>query len=77
MFMKRVEAFAVDHGDTSFHTRMALALSRNFYTSIRFEHNYEFAREMALRSYYLMEKLIHHPLDRWDSFSFSEDILFY
>jgi phosphate uptake regulator len=76
-FMKIVKAFAVSHGDTTFHARMALALSRNFYTSIRFEHNYEFAREMALRSYYLMEKMIHHPPEAWNSFSFSEDILYY
>jgi phosphate uptake regulator len=76
-FMKRVKAFAENHGDTTFHARMALALIRNFYTSIRFEHNHEFAREMALRSYYLMEKMIHHPPDNWNSFSFSEDILFY
>lgn len=76
-FMKRVKAFAVNHSDTTFHARMALALIRNFFTSIRFEHNVEFAREMALRSYYLMEKMIHHPPDRWNSFSFSEDILFY
>ena len=35
------------------------------------------AKEMALRSYYLMEKIIHHPPDDWTTFSFSEDILFY
>jgi phosphate uptake regulator len=76
-FMKRVKAFAVNHGDMTFQARMALALSRNFYTSIRFEHKSEFAKEMALRSSYLMEKMIHHPPDHWNSFSFSEDILIY
>jgi len=76
-FLNRVKQFASDHGDTTFHARMGLALSRNFYTSIRFEHHYDFAREMALRSYYLMEKIIHHPPADWNTFSFSEDILFY
>ncbi|MBI5592681.1 MAG: phosphotransferase [Deltaproteobacteria bacterium] len=76
-FMTRVKAFATAHGDTTFNARMALALSRNFYTSIRFEHHYDFAREMALRSYYLMEKIIQHPSADWNTFSFSEDILFY
>lgn len=76
-FLKRVKAFAFDQDDTTFAVRMGLALSRNFYTSIRFEHHYDFAREMALRSYYLMEKIIHHPPVDWKNFSFSEDILFY
>jgi hypothetical protein len=76
-FLNRVKQFASDHDDMTFHARMGLALSRNFYTSIRFEHHYDFAREMALRSYYLMEKIIHHPPADWNTFSFSEDILFY
>jgi phosphate uptake regulator len=76
-FLSRVKQFASDHGDMTFHARMGLALSRNFYTSIRFEHHYDFAREMALRSYYLMEKIIHHPPADWNTFSFSEDILIY
>ena len=76
-FLDRIKQFAADHGDATFHARLGLALSRNFYTSIRFEHNYDFAREMALRSYYLMEKIIQHPPADWDAFSFPEDILFY
>ena len=76
-FMNRVNAFAVEQDDTTFDVRMGLALSRNFYTSTRFEHHYDFAREMALRSYYLMEKIIHHPPEDWKEFTFSEDILFY
>ncbi len=76
-FLNRVKQFASDHGDMTFHARMGLALSRNFYTSIRFEHHHDFAGEMALRSYYLMEKIIHHPHADWNTFSFSEDILFY
>jgi len=77
VFMNRVKEFATYHDDMTFNARMGLALSRNLYTSIRFEHDHDFAKEMALRSYYLMEKIIHHPPDDWTTFSFSEDILFY
>ena len=76
-FLNRVKQFASDHGDRTFTVRLALALSRNFFTSIRFERNSDFAKEMVLRSYYLMEKIIHYPLADWNTFSFSEDILYY
>ena len=76
-FFNLVKQFALEHHDNTFQARMALALSRNFYTSIRFEHNYDFAKEMALRSHYLMEKIAYRSLGNWDSFSFCEDILFY
>ncbi len=76
-FLNRVKEFAEANGDLTFQARLGLALSRNFYTSIRFEHHEDFARDMAMRSYYLMEKLIHHPPSDWSTFSFSEDILFY
>lgn len=77
MFLNLVKRFAQEHDDSEFQIRMALALSRNFYTSIRFEHNYDFAREMMLRAHYLMEKIVHHPSGQWNSFSFPEDILCY
>ncbi len=76
-FLEWVKHFALDHDDACFQFRMALALSRNFYTSIRFEHHDDFAREMALRAHYLMEKIVHHPSGKWESFSFPEDILRY
>ncbi|WP_051328353.1 PhoU domain-containing protein [Desulfatirhabdium butyrativorans] len=69
--------FSKTHQDTTFQARLALGLCRNFYTSIRFEQHQAFAKEMVLRSHYLMEKIRSHA-DRndWGSFSFSEDILF-
>ncbi len=76
-FLDLVIRFAREHEDTTFQVRMALALSRSLYTSIRFEHNTDFAKEMVLRSHYLMEKIVHHTSMNWETFSFPEDILFY
>lgn len=76
-FLDLVFRFAKTHDDTTFQIRLALALSRNFYTSIRFEHNSDFAKEMVLRSHYLMEKIVNHSSADWAAFSFPEDILFY
>ncbi|MFZ3048023.1 MAG: phosphotransferase, partial [Desulfatirhabdiaceae bacterium] len=76
-FLDLVIRFAREHDDTMFQVRMALALSRNFYTSIRFEQHTDFAKEMALRSHYLMEKIVNHTGTNWETFSIPEDILFY
>jgi Ser/Thr protein kinase RdoA (MazF antagonist) len=76
-FLDLTFRFAGEHDDATFQVRMALALSRSFFTSIRFEHNAGFAKEMALRSHYLMEKIVNHASMTWETFSFPEDILFY
>ena len=76
-FLDLVIRFAREHEDTTFQVRMALALSRSFYTSTRFEHNDDFAKDMSLRSHYLMEKIVNHSSLNWETFSFPEDILFY
>ncbi|MEW6260795.1 MAG: PhoU domain-containing protein [Thermodesulfobacteriota bacterium] len=76
-FLDLLLQFSKLQGDTTFQVRLALGLCRNFHTSIRFEQNTGFAKEMVLRSHYLMERIVSHP-DRsnWSSFSFPEDILF-
>ncbi len=76
-FLEMTRLFAAAHADATFQLRMALALSRNFYTSIRFEHNAGFAKEMALRALYLMEKITNHASMKWETFSFPEAVLFY
>jgi Ser/Thr protein kinase RdoA (MazF antagonist) len=69
-------SFAQDNDDTTFEMRMALALSRSFYTSTRFELNHKFARDMFTRSHYLMEKILTHQ-DTVESFIFPKNVLFY
>lgn len=69
--------FANKHGDQTFQARMALALARSFYTSIRFELNYRFARAMYLRAQFLMEQLVAHQGGEWEEFELRTDILFY
>lgn len=76
-FLDFLLRFSNTHHDTTFQARLALGLCRNFYTSMRYEQQTGFAKEMVLRSHYLMEKIASHP-DRsgWTTFSFPEDILF-
>ena len=68
--------FALDQNDTTFETRLALALARSFYTSTRFELNQTFAKRMFMSAYYLMEKLLSHN-NNWETFRLPEEILFY
>ncbi|MFZ5426611.1 MAG: PhoU domain-containing protein [Thermodesulfobacteriota bacterium] len=50
--------FAAENGDETFEARLALGLVRSFITSIRFEFNHRFAKEMFQRGVYLMRALI-------------------
>jgi aminoglycoside phosphotransferase (APT) family kinase protein len=75
-FFTFFSAFARRHDDGGFEVRMTLALARSFYTSSRFELNYAFAREMYLRSQFLMEKLVAHQGD-WTTYRLPRRILFY
>jgi phosphate uptake regulator len=49
--------------DETFQARLALALSRSFFTSTRFELSPQFAKEMFLRAHFLMERLAAHQGD--------------
>ncbi|GBC59631.1 hypothetical protein DENIS_0570 [Desulfonema ishimotonii] len=69
--------FAEKNNDRTFEIRLALALARSFYTSTRFELNYDFAREMTLRSHFLMEKISAHEGKSWETFRLPESVLFY
>ncbi|MBL0732574.1 MAG: phosphotransferase [Desulfosarcina sp.] len=71
--------FCEKEGDTTFDARLTLALARSFLTSTRFELNDTFAREMALRSNFLMEKIIcfHETKRPWPEFNLPEAILYY
>ncbi|MBF0510523.1 MAG: phosphotransferase, partial [Deltaproteobacteria bacterium] len=70
---------ALSWQDRTFNARLALALSRSFYTSTRFELNKEFAREMYLRAHFLMEKVAGYGAagGSWTDFVFPLSVLYY
>ncbi len=59
--------------DETFQARLALALSRSFFTSTRFELSPQFAKEMFLRAHFLMERLTSHQ-GAWDTFTVPEHL---
>jgi len=71
--------FCEKEGDTTFDARLTLALARSFLSSIRFELNDTFAREMSLRANFLMEKIICFNEEKrpWLEFRLPEEILYY
>jgi phosphate uptake regulator len=75
-FFNYAREFAREHNDRTFEVRMAFALVRSFYTSTRFELNFEFAREMFLRAHFLMEKILNHHPRPWETFQLKSDILY-
>ncbi len=77
IFHDFVKSFAAERGDATYEARLALALSRAFYTSTRFELNHRFAKEMFHRSAYLMEKIVDHKdAGDWEAFRLPENILY-
>jgi len=77
IFHDFVKSFAAEREDATYEARLALALSRAFYTSTRFELNHRFAKEMFMRSTYLMEKIAgHNGSGPWESFRLPENILY-
>ncbi|MBF0102106.1 MAG: phosphotransferase [Desulfobacterales bacterium] len=71
------KTFAKEKKDDTFEIRMALALARSLYTSSRFEMNYMFAKEMYLRSHYLLEKVSSFKTKDPKTFHLPTDILYY
>lgn len=70
------ENFAKENEDKTFHYRLGLGLVRSFTTSTRFELNKEFAKEMFLRSSYLINHLLEH-IESPEKFEVPLDILIY
>ena len=72
-------SLAEEWGDATFDARLALALARSFFTSTRFELNAEFAKEMCLRAYYLLEKVVARSAagGAWADFELPSSVLFY
>jgi phosphate uptake regulator/Ser/Thr protein kinase RdoA (MazF antagonist) len=71
------KAFGEARNDGTFQLRMAMALARSFFTSTRFEMNLPFARDMYLRSVYLLETIAQHKGNPWEAYQLPEAILSY
>lgn len=69
--------FARQNDDSTFEARLALALTRSFYTSSRYELNFAFAKDMSLRAHYLMDSIIAHNNAPWETFKLPQGILLY
>jgi Ser/Thr protein kinase RdoA (MazF antagonist) len=66
--------YASAHEDKTFDARLALGLARGFLTSTRFEMDATFAREMFARAVYLLEKIIRHDHEQFETFVLNKDI---
>jgi hypothetical protein len=78
-FLAFARGFAGETGDVTFEARLALGLVRSFVTSSRFEFNHRFAKEMFLRSMFLMRKLLEFAQTGrpWNDFVLPEYVLIY
>ena len=77
-FYNWVCVFAKQKEDATFKARMALALARSFFTSARFENQDNLAKEMFMRSIFLLESIYQFEQKNmpWEQFSFPDEILF-
>ncbi|HZL86539.1 MAG TPA: PhoU domain-containing protein [Candidatus Krumholzibacteria bacterium] len=62
-------------GDPTFSARLALGLARSFATSTRFVLDHEFAKNMFLRSRYLLEAVLAVPDGGFGSFEIPREVL--
>ena len=74
-FFDFASRFARENGDPTMEARMALALSRSYCTSTRFELNLGFAKKMHQRSIYIMEKLLAQAPRDWAEFRLPQEVL--
>jgi phosphate uptake regulator len=76
-FFRFAKKFAQMTGDVTFEARLALGLARSLFTSTRFEMKRGFARNMYLRSIYLMEKMVEQQNRPWEEFQLPPNALTY
>lgn len=74
-FFEFTSRFARESGDETMEARMALALSRSYCTSTRFELNLKFAKKMHQRSIYILEKLLAHAPGDLTGFRLPREVL--
>lgn len=75
-FYEFAEEFAESTGDTSFAIRVALGLARSFASSTRFVLDESLAREMFLRSRFILELVLAHQGRDVRDFRFPSEVLF-
>ena len=75
-FLGFAREFAGEQNDATFEARLALALARSLYTSTRFELHPAFAKEMFLRSHFLLEQVARHRGKPWEAFRLPETVLY-
>ena len=76
-FFTFAKQFATERDDKTFEVRLALGLSRSFYTSTRFDTNTKFVAEMCNRAQFLLENILNHAGKPWEEFRLPQDILYY
>jgi hypothetical protein len=76
-FFDFLSRFASENQDETFEARMALGLARSFYTSTRFETNFDFAKDMYFRALFLLEKIRSHKDRPWRDFRLARHVLYY
>jgi phosphate uptake regulator/aminoglycoside phosphotransferase len=64
-------------GDPTFEARLCLGVARSMATSARFEMNRRFARELFTRGVYLLERVVGHAGQPFESLTFPDAILVY
>ena len=76
-FLSFAHKFAKLTSDGTFQARLTLGLARSLFSSTRFEMNRGFARDMYLRSVYLLQKLVEHRGRPWPEFAVPPNALTY
>ncbi len=74
-FLAFARRFAAAHGDTTFEVRLSLGLARSFTTSVRFELNRRFARDMTQRATMLLQRVLTVEPEHWRQYRTPDEIL--
>ncbi|MDK2956358.1 MAG: hypothetical protein PWQ57_1854 [Desulfovibrionales bacterium] len=76
-FLNYARELASQWKDDTFEARLTLGLARSLLTSTRFELNEDFAKDMFLRSHFLLEKLTGGEGPPWENFRLPPGVLMY
>ncbi len=73
-FYRFARSFAEKNQDVNFDARLTLGIIRSLVTSTRFIVKEDFAKALYFRGLYLLDKLLEHEEDSWDSFRLPMDV---
>lgn len=76
-FLEFARGFAAEQGDAAFEARLTFAVARALATSVRFEVNRSFARELFHRGVYLLARAVAHAGQPWETLAFPDSVLVY